>query len=76
MFDWLKNKRKKYTIRILDDSWEVLDEYKSDIIPSKDELYLFDTLQYYQIINLIHNTKGNNFITIIVKKIEITLSVK
>lgn len=66
--------KKKYNIRVINEEWSILMEYKSNIQPSIHELILIgDPNEYYEILNIIHNSVGNDFITLIVKKSKLSL---
>jgi hypothetical protein len=58
---------RKYTVLILNSKWEVLEKnVKLDILPRQKE-YIWTGTKYYQVINLVHDIKKKQQISIIVE---------
>jgi hypothetical protein len=58
---------KKYKVLILNSKWEVLEKnVKLNILPRQKE-YIWTGTKYYQVINLVHDIKTSQQISIIVE---------
>lgn len=62
--------KKKYKIVILDSKWKILENnLKLDVIPRQKE-YIWSGTKYYQVLNVVHNIKEPQLVSIIVDIIE------
>lgn len=58
---------KKYKVLILNSKWEIIEKnVKLDVLPRQKE-YIWTGTKYYQVINLVHDIKTSQQISIIVE---------